>query len=242
MSTYEISVYVSRELYDYGDQNYNDGYQAQKRAATFIDGAFNLTSHSVDLVTPNDKIPAPVESSHTQFDATCPCGSGSTTCTYDQLVFWWKRYNDCSSTYTADDCNLLLTSTSATDGGYANDQPGQWGHAQTGRHICDLSSSYEWAGKKSEHDAMHTALEEIGHNLLKSPSTVDGDNDGDGSHDCGQPYNYNSNFYAISPMGVNDKELDYDGGTNDCNESWNYDPTGWALRWSYCCYNQWKST
>lgn len=59
-TTFDVRVYETRALYDHCDTELGDGFQAQKRAKTYIEGAFsNVEEHSVNVTTYSEPIHAP---------------------------------------------------------------------------------------------------------------------------------------------------------------------------------------
>lgn len=238
MGTYQAAVYTTSELYGYCDEQFGDGYRAQQRAATHLDGAIQAAGFTPDVRTPNDLIPAPTEDTSTSFSTECPCFTAD-TCNYDYLHVWFGDYVVCNNLFEAEHSNVLLTNTSAVNGGRASaDNSFPYCAAETGQHAADLPSTYDRYGYADAHNAMHTVLEEVGHNFI---DTVD-NNDGDGvyEHDAGAVFTH-SNGNTISPMGIDNEEVSYDGGENNCETSFATDVQGWQLEWASCCIGDWRA-
>ena len=52
-------MYETKSLYDHCASNHGDGWQAKKRAETFINGALDRWGYTVNFVDTTDYIPAP---------------------------------------------------------------------------------------------------------------------------------------------------------------------------------------
>jgi len=232
--TYQVAVYITNALYDYGQDNYEDGYRARDRAAEYIKEAIDYYD-TEDVRSMSEIINAPREYTNRSFEEECLCSSRY-NCEYSSLVDWWQTYVDkqCEDLFQAEHSTLLLTSTSESDGGVAM---GRFSTAQTGQGICDLPSPAERYGFDNSHDCMHTVLEEVGHSLMSG--TNDSDGDGITEHDVGAIYE-ESEGDCITPMGVNNSENE--AGENDCENYQDGDPTGWRLIWSPCCERNWISS
>lgn len=229
MATYEASVHITTDLHQYGEDNYNDGYIAQDRAATYIQGAFDRSSHTVYLNTPPERPNPGAETIDTEYTAACPCNT-SFNCTYNSVVGYYKDWLDCHS-YESKDVNIVISSTSNIGGGETCGC-GTHAHSQSGQKICDLDSSYQDYGFTDPFNAMQTSLHEIGHLLLKAfPSDDDGD--GETQHDMAFVYNH-VDGNAVSPMYVN-------GDENNCSTPVDQIASGKEMRWSGCCEDYWRA-
>lgn len=71
--TFEVVVYQTSNLTSYCYSEYGDEWRSQKRAKLFIEGAFDQSQHSVDVLTPSNSINAPQEKVNEQFTAISPC-------------------------------------------------------------------------------------------------------------------------------------------------------------------------
>lgn len=230
-NTYDVAIYISDELYDYGQEEYSDGYVAQDRAATYIDGAFGEISYKVNLTTPNETVWLPTENYNTSFTTSHPCHNE--TLDYASILPYFKDWVECKNVYEAADSNILLTADGNTDGGRAY-LGGNKSVAQTGTHICDLSSRYSLYGTESWYDGMHTALHEVGHNhqLTQEEYGVSSDDEYD-VHNVGNSYDTTSNR-TFSPLATPDS-------TNECNE--NVPPADdWHQTWSECSVDHWSDS
>lgn len=67
MSEWQIALYETNSLWNHCDTEYGDGFRAQKRAKTYIEGAFeairnqypDVPNHTVDVLTPTQTPNAP---------------------------------------------------------------------------------------------------------------------------------------------------------------------------------------
>jgi hypothetical protein len=234
MATYEISVFITQELYEYGNNNYNDPYRARNRAATYLErGIEDYSSHYVTIVK-GDKTPsAPREDVHGSFTGPCICDPFY-DCTWDNLYDWWVdwyQYNCKDPHKEAQHTNLLLTAGSGLGRG-----GGAFAIAGSGQGICDLSQDYLSYGFDDSHHAMWVAMQEAGHSLQSGVDIPDYDDDGHRSnHDTGKVYQHSAH-YTKSPMGVSNE-------ANDCGEP--SDPesvvnNGRELRYSTCTTDYFK--
>lgn len=227
--SYQIGVWISSELYN------ADGWTPLDRAVEWIDGALNKTDKGGNATGYYDTVPAPVEDKETSFSTQYPCLNES--CSYDHLLQWWDDYAPCHFNVQSDS-NILITLDDdyhPMDGGRAW-QSGKYAIAETGKYLSGLSSTYGEYGKGDPHDCMHTVLEEIGHNLLQENTDDEGKyNNGDGynHHDNGSIQKHDGEGY-ITPMGIDDKELSFDSGSNNCDEYYSTSPVGYELHWSEC--------
>lgn len=230
MASYEVAVYITDALYNYGDSDFNDGYVAQKRAQTYIQGAFDRTSHSVSFVDPDSTPNAPTEYYNKSFTTACPCDPRY-NCSYDRLLGWFKDWVECNNKPQAADSNLLLSKTDNVNGGVAYGG-GIYAHAQTGKYVARLYDTYEEYGYKKSHDGMNTAYHEMGHNFMGD--TGDGDGDGVGHHDVAGVYDHGTQDDTISAMKIN-------GDTNDCGDLVDTSNIGGnEMAWSDCCLSNWQ--
>lgn len=228
MADFEVAVYLTYELQNYGSNNYGNKFQAKDRAETFIEGAFNRHGYSVSFVDTTDYSPAPpTEKYKDSFTTACPCDYRY-DCSYDYLVGWFDDWLNCNEVQ-AEDSTILLSKVDNVNGGAAGGG-GTVAHAQTGKHVCDLPSSYEEYGWNDEDNGMNTVLHEIGHNLMGN--TGDEGNDGVGHHDVAK-LSSRVDWYTITAMDIN-------GSENDCQDTYNNDFQGWEHTWSDCCVSNWS--
>lgn len=218
MSTFEVAIWETRDLYDLV------GYGAQTRAKEYLEGAINTHSeHGVNVSTPTGVIGAPQEIEAQSFDATYPCDR-SFTATYDNLTQWWVDYVKCNLTEVRD-VDILLTAYDSEGGRCLEDH---YAVAEGGPNIADLPSSYDLYGCTTPYDSMQTALHEIAHGLM------DGTADGFLEHDVGDIYDH-SGLQARTPMATTNQynECDvYVGSHDGCDE----------MRYSECCESKMKHT
>lgn len=225
MADYEIAVYSTAKLQRYGEDNYNNQFQAKDRAETFIEGAYNRHGYSVNFVNTTSYEPnPPTEKKGESFTTQCPCDH-KFDCSYSSVVRWFDSWLDCNGPQAADS-TILLTKTSQTNGGVAL---GSIVHVQTGEHICDLPSSYEDYGWNDEDNAMNSVLHEIGHCMMNGTRDEDGDNTTE--HDVAA-LKSRVDWYTITAM-------DIDGSYNDCQNKYSTGYEGWEHTWSNCCVSNW---
>jgi len=229
MGSYEIAVYVTDSLYNRCQDNHGDGYIAQTRAKTYLQGAFDRTNHSVSFLTPPSTPNAPTEYYSKSFTTACPCDTRY-NCSYEALLGWFQDWVECNNKPKAQDSNILLSNTSNVNGGLAQVPAGTYAHAQTGRYIARLPPSYEKYGMKESHNGMHTAIEVVGHNLIGS---VD-DDDGDGGkhHDLAVIKDHGYQKETITGMGIK-------GSQNECGTYWDTSTIdGNEMAWSDCAVSK----
>lgn len=239
MSDWEIALYQTYSLWDYCDTEYGDGYRAQKRAKTYIEGAFeairndysDVPDHTVTVLTPSSTPNAPQQAIRPDFTSKHPCYTGLGDINYDNLVQWFSDWTGCKDEVRGQHCTALLTNGS-NDGGGLGQTAKDYNHAgaSTGRFIGDLPSTYDRYGPEkpdtnNAHDAMGTLMHEIGHSL----QSFNNDADSDGMHhDVGY---YDSYYDSMTPMGITN-------GDNECS-----DPNGSSsyveLCWSECSVKHW---
>lgn len=228
MSDYEIAVYLTKELQSYGENNYSNAFQAKDRAETFIKGAYDQYGYSVNFLDTTDYSPdPPKEGFNESFTTACPCDPFY-DCSYNKMCHWFDDWLYCNG-FKADDVTIILSKTNHTNGGV--NIGGGVCHAQTGKFVCDLPSSYEEYGWDDEDNAMNTVLHEIGHYHMAG--TRDEDSDGEQEHDVARLVS-RVDWYTITPM-------DIKGSENDCDETFNNDFTGWEHTWSTCCESNWSN-
>lgn len=226
MADYGIEVYTSAKLQTYGKDYYNNQYQAKDRAEEFIRGAYNRHGYSVNFVdTTGYKPNPPTEKKGESFTTQCPCDY-KFDCSYSSVLSWFISWLDCNGPQ-AIDSTILLTKTNQTNGGVAL---GSVAHAQTGKHVCNLPSSYEDYGWNDEDNAMNTVLHEIGHCLMSGTRNDDGDSEEE--HDVAALEN-RFDWYTITAM-------DIEGNVNDCGETSSTGYDGWEHTWSDCCVSNWS--
>lgn len=246
MTTYDIHIYVSDGLHQWTlDQGYSDGFRCGWLAKTFMDGAFNhSSSHDVNCnVRTDNRIVAPIEQTHTSFDARYPCTNYVVT--FNHLFDWWGSYIDASCTSIDDtvDCNLLIVIGNDDGAGAGGNASGNTAVAGSGRDMITVTNSYyEFGYDDHEDDAIDTIQEEIGHTLIGNAVNYDGD--GAGAHDYGRvEYDSGNGKYAITPLGMI-------GDENNCVTN-NYSksltdtdsddaPDGWAHYYSQCAFDHFK--
>jgi hypothetical protein len=209
MTTYEISVFITQELYDYADQQFNDPRRPQYRALDFIEGAVEYWGdHTVNRVYP-DKTPdppyeCPDGSVNNSFCGPCICRPLDRCC-WNHMYDWWKDWyqSSCKDPHAeAADCNVLLTKAHdcAGRGG------GKFAVAGAGEYICELPTDWRRAlYNTDEAQAMWITLQEVGHSLIDEGDMSQCDNDGDNdsfSHDSGRIYDPSGWEPYYTPMGV----------------------------------------
>lgn len=221
MATFDISIYVTQELYNHCDDEYGDGFRAQKRAKTFIEGADNKMSDNVYVKTPSDVYDAPVDELGNSFDARYPCDQ-TFTVSYDGLVQWWKDKVDCDLG-TTDDCDLLLTN--GDSGNHGVTLGNQYACAEGGKHIADLPSSYDDRGYGKAYNAMETLMHEFAHALM------------DGKNDDGTTYDEHAVGDSLYHDGDYFETMMTNGTIGSNNECDDYvaSPDGYAMEWADCC-------
>lgn len=228
MADYEIAVYLTYELQNFGESNYSNPFQAKDRAETFIKGAYDRHGYSVNFVDTTDYSPnPPTEKYNDSFTTACPCHT-SYDCSYDKMCHWFDDWLDCNGP-RGDNVTLIISKTSNTNGGVHIG--GGVCHAQTGEYVCELPSSYEKYGWNGEDNAMNTVLHEIGHYHMES--TRDEDGDGEEEHDVARLFS-RVDWYTITAMKIK-------GSENDCSDTYNNDPSGWEHTWSACCESNWDN-
>lgn len=226
MADYEVAVYLTQKLQDHCEVNYGDPFQAKDRAETYIEGAYDRHGHTVRFLDTTDYSPDPyTEKFNESFTTACPCDP-LYDCSYDKMCHWFDDWLYCNGP-EADDVTIILSSTDQTSGGVYNGSG--VAHAQTGKFVAALRSSYQEYGWYDRDNGMNTVLHEIGHYHMVS--TRDEDGDGTEEHDVAEQV-LHKDGYTITAM-------DIDGSTNDCGDSWDYDPNGWEHTWSDCCESNW---
>lgn len=232
MSTYEVGVWITKELYDYCESQYGDGYRARDRAITWIEGAFDQGSHSVNSVYGSETPNPPTEDITGTRCGSCIC-EWNNDCCWDNQYDWWVDYyqGSCTGLKSANDAATLLTK--GNGGGYGT---GSFAVAGNGVGIASLDNTYQEFGYYDQHQDMGVVLEEVGHALIDSYSLSDGDGDGVIDHDSGRTLWDSANSeHCITPMGMN-------GDQNNCNTN-EFDKSksdGWALFWSGCAEDHFK--
>lgn len=220
MATFEIAVYETNELYTHCDSEYGNGYRAQDRAKTFIEGAFDYAEHSVNVLTPSDRITAPVEKVLDSFDSEVPCNN--ITGTYGDLGQWWQdRFDYCSDLTKANDVDLLLTNYDGEAGVCVDNQSAC---SEGGQHVADLPSSHELYECTRPFDSMQTALHELAHGLLSHSD----------EHNMGNTYDHGGTV-AKTPMAT-------DGQYNVCDNYVDLADDCDEMRYSECCESYMQHT
>lgn len=232
MASYEIAVYITSELYQYGQNNYGDGYRARERAKTYIQGAMDRHGHTADFVSTDGYHPNVITQKYdTSFTTTCPCDPRY-NCSYNNLLDWFKAWIECDGKPSGADSNIILSKTNSSSGGVAYGSGGsKYAHATTGKFVCDLPSSYENYGWSDSHDGMNTILHEIGHNLMQG-SGVDGSDPDDAGHHDVAALKSRIDWYTITAMKIK-------GGENECGDTYSQGYEGWENTWSDCCESFW---
>lgn len=221
MATYEVSVYVTWDLYNHCDSEYGDGYRAQSRAKTYLEGAFSYSSDSINVQTPTERINTPTEKVLDSFDAQPPCTNISEG-TYNNLGQWWEdRFSYCDDISPSYDVDLLLTSYDSEGGICINDQ---YACAEGGQHVADLPSSHYLYGCTRPYNSMQTALHEVAHGLLNHSN----------EHEMGYTYDH-SGTKAKTPMATT-------GQDNVCSNYVDQDDGCWEMRYSDCCESYMQHT
>jgi len=275
MPSYDINLYQSEELTNYCEDNFYADYGGQ-RAAEMVKRAILAVfdyhddydgDYSVSVSIEDDDIDPPFESK-TDPDKTFSAvkGCSSKVKDYYTLAHWLDDRLHTTCRYKqdptpADDANLLLTSTSATDGGYSNIGSDGCGFAQTGQKCADeyvprLSNfdTSDYYSKLSDgpHDAVMTAIHEIGHSLTVDESSyrcINESNDGSIDHRM-TGYYFNSNYhYTRTAMWNGYQQTQYQDSNGNCGGGYNYcgnslpSESQWDrndLRYSDCTVNNFK--
>lgn len=212
--SFEIAVYQTTKLTNYCYNTYGDSYRAQDRAATYLQGAFDYSEHSVTIRTPSTDISAPQEETNSSFETNYPCTNYLGT--FSNLGGWWDaRIESCSDLSHAADCDLLLTNDSG-EAGVAVDN--QSACSEGGPNIADLPSSFNLYGCSTPYDSMQTALHEVAHTLMSGSFD---------EHKVGNVYDH-SGTAARTPMAT-------PGEYNECNEYVSSYDNCDEMRWSECC-------
>ena len=219
MATVGVGVFISEDLYWYGDDEHSDGWRARDRAATFIEGAINEFNHIPDVYKSDDRPDPHRESMNESWSQSCPCFT-EYQCDFNGVLNYFRRWIENCNIDVKSDANILITNTSKLNGGLAYTHTNaNKAFAQTGQAICDLPATYETWGNDDAHNAMHTVYEEIGHNLMKGANDANEDQDDDGiyQHDAGAIFQHDGS-YTITGMGINggDTQFNQDKIENDC--------------------------
>lgn len=223
MADYQIAVYLTKSLEN------DSGYTAQDRAKEYIEGAFDYTPFTVQVLTPYDTLDAPVESSGVSFQAYDLCNPPNKK-EYNNLREYFRDWINCDNQTNADDVNLLLSNADDKNGGLGG---GKFAVAETGRYIANLPFGYEVWGDTDAHDGMHTALHELGHCLIGVMNDYDGDDVG--HHDAARTYD-RATAKTMTPMYIH-------GSENDCEDD--YTQSGYdaeELRWSDCAVGNFEES
>lgn len=220
---FEVAVYQTSNLTSYCYSEYGDSWRAQKRAETYISGAFNQSQHTVTVSTPSFEVNAPQEKVRKQFDAEEPCGTWQLT--YDNLSQWWDdRKENCSDLSHSSDVDLLLTGYDGEEGLCVGDQSAA---SEGGIHIADLPSSYYEYGCTRPYDSMQTALHEMAHGIMN------GGADGFEEHEVGNTIDI-SGKKCRTPFATPGKD-------NECGE-YVEDYECDAMQYSECCESKMRHT
>lgn len=233
MASYEISVFITKEVYDHGDQAYGEPYRARDIAALYLEeGIERHSSHTVDIIY-GDETPDPPQENiapgdDDSFGGPCICQPFN-RCTWSDIYDWWVEWfnSGCKDPHKeAQDTNLLITK-----GGAQGLGGGQFAVAGGGGDITALPSFYEDHGFQDRHHHMWVILHEVGHSLIPSPQDCDVDGVG---HDTGAVFSF-ADGYAKSPMGVSH-------GINDCCKTYDTSKvdSGRALYYSNCSEDNFK--
>lgn len=238
---YEVAVWIPHDLARRCTEKYGDPWRAQKRAKTYIEGAFSRTKHQVRVKTP--KIPVP-NRNHTNYyvDKKAICDHHEYP---DHTVDWfdgwllnvaWLRdwlESDCVPWQPAAHSNIMITDGHNRGGGLAFGS-GSYAVAASGRYVGDLPADYQEYGYQAESDAiqaMWVTLHEIGHNLLTN--NVDHDDDGVGHHDIAEIWE-RPEGNTVTAVGLN-------GDVNNCGEEFDKSTLeGRELTYSDCAQNHFK--
>lgn len=213
MTTYDISVFITKSLYDYADQQYGDPWRPRDRALKYIKNAVeffgdNTVNRIYPTETPNPPYECPDGCANNSFSGPCICDPFY-SCSWNNLYDWWKdwyKHSSCKDPHTeAQHTNLLLTKAHDCCGRGG----GKFAVAATGKYIGDLPSNYQRAVYGTdEAQAMWVTLQEVGHSLIDEGSASDCDDDNSSSsnfaHDFGRVYDPSGWKPYITPMGVTD--------------------------------------
>lgn len=206
--TFDVAVFVTDAVRAAGEREYDDGLRAAKRAATWIERAFDHPTNPFDVsVTVGTATPtAPEDGVFGERSGTAPCGDDRT---WNHLLDWWREYHnaECTDPATARDSHLLL---SAGDGGGLGAVTGRYAVVGSGLDVLHLGE-YRRFGYAHRHKRMKNVLHELGHNLIRQSPPNDGD-DVDGHHDMAAIERDDDGWfglfsrYAVTPMGIHGDE------------------------------------
>jgi len=216
MTTFEITIYQTSDLYWHCDDLYGDATRAQKRAKTYLQGAFNYSPHNMQVSLGDPKISAPQEIVLDTVEVdTAPCTNISGG-NYDNLGQWWDdRIDFCSDLNFSPDVDLLLTDYDSEAGICINNRAAC---AEGGQHVAGLPSSHELYGDSRPHNSMQTAMHEVLHSILSSTAS---------EHNVGYTYDH-SGTKALTPNGTM-------GQNNVCGNYVDSRTSGyWEMRYSDC--------
>lgn len=233
---YQIAVYGTSGLVRRTTAEHGDPWRAQKRAKTYIEGAFSRTKHKVEVLTP--RIPAPLRQHAIQRDFTkeTVCDHHETK-DYSTILGWFQDWleADCTAWPVAEHSNILLTDGHNHGGGLAYGS-GKFAAAASGRFVARLPEEYQKYGYPDENPsigAMWVTLHEIGHNLITYDPTNDGDDDGVGHHDMAEMYQ--------RPEGNTNTVLGMNGDENNCGTTFDKSTLeGRELTYSDCSIKHFK--
>jgi hypothetical protein len=187
MSEFRISVYQTKQLTNYCNDQFNDEYRAQQNVKTYIE-SYNYTKHYVTVNTPSFTAGAPTENVYDSFSAKYPCDR-TFTVDYTNLVQWWKDYVQCELS-ESQDADLLLTDSDSGGGGLTLNN--QYSASGTGARVAAAPTSYSEYGCGSDYDGIQGAMHEVGHAFL--------DNGSEWEHEAGYVYDHGGTYYR-TPMG-----------------------------------------
>ncbi|MFB6146383.1 MAG: hypothetical protein ABEJ08_01690 [Halobacteriaceae archaeon] len=239
---YEIAVWIPHDLARRTYEEHGDPWIAQKRAKTYIEGAFARTRHKVEVKTPRILVP---NRNHTNFfvDKKSICNHHEyPDYTVDWFDGWllnvaWLRdwlESDCVPWEPAAHSNIMITDGHNRGGGLAFGS-GQYAVAATGRFVARLPPEYQKYGYQSQSDpiqAMWVTLHEIGHNLLMN--NIDHDDDGTGHHDTAEIYQREEGN-TVTAVGLGGEVTEDGIATNNCGETFDKDLLeGRELTYSDC--------
>lgn len=209
MATYEISVFITDDLYRFADQKYGDPWRPRDRALKYIKEAVEYWGdHTVNRVYPDKQPDPPYEcpdgSVNNSFCGPCICEKNFECC-WNHMYDWWKDWyqSSCKDPHAeATHCNVLLTRAHDCQGRGG----GKFAVAGTGEYIGDAPSDWQRAlYGTDEAQAMWVTLQEVGHSLIDEGGMPQCDDDGSTdsfAHDSGMVFDPVYWPPYISPMGV----------------------------------------
>lgn len=218
---YELTIFQTQSLHD------NKGNAPKQRVANYAEHIFtNYFPEGAEVHVAEKHPDTPTEDVKTKVSAQRPCDDNYM---YNDLLFWFELWLECNSgpdTPEAADVNVLLTNK-GNGGGRAG--PKICG-VHDGPDIADAPpvGKFDRYRTSDAHDALQTALHEIGHCIIYDAYSI-------AEHETGAVTRtdtgwFTNNKHFRTPMGLGgDDHADVCGNT--------YDRPGdahWDLVWSEC--------